>query len=32
VSQADAQMALKDCLEMEDANEIAAYLKKTVAL
>jgi phosphoenolpyruvate-protein kinase (PTS system EI component) len=26
VSQKNAQTALKDCLEMEDAGEIAAYL------
>ena len=30
VSQADAQKALKACLEMEDAKEIAAYLEKTL--
>jgi phosphotransferase system enzyme I (PtsP) len=28
VSHADAETALKACLEMEDANEIAAYLEK----
>ncbi len=31
VRQKDAQKALKECLEMEDATEIAAYLKKTLS-
>ena len=32
VSQSDAQNALKRCLEMEDAKEIAAFLMKTLVL
>jgi phosphotransferase system enzyme I (PtsP) len=32
VSHADAKTALKACLEMEEAQEIAAYLTKTFAL